>query len=76
MKAIPVPMRERNLHFYSQGQSTCEITANLGYSVAAVRRVRQQFKTCGTLDPGPDASGWQTSTLSPSKRVPTLLNDE
>ena len=51
MKAIPVPVRERILHLYDQGKSTCEIAANLGYCVAAVRRVRQHFKARGTLEP-------------------------
>ena len=51
MKAIPVPVRERILHLYNQGQSPGEIAASLGYGVAAVRRVRQHFKTRGTLAP-------------------------
>ena len=51
MKAIPVPVRERILHLYNQGQSPGELAASLGYGVAAVRRVRQHFKTRGTLAP-------------------------
>jgi transposase len=51
MKAIPVPVRERILHLYDQGQSTADIAASLGYCVAAVRRVRQQAKARGTLEP-------------------------
>ena len=51
MKAIPVPVRERILHLYEQGESTCEIAASLGYCVAAVRRVRQHFQARGTLAP-------------------------
>src|ERR1022692_2248408 len=37
MKAIPVPVRERILHLYDQGKSTCEIATSLDYCVAAVR---------------------------------------
>ena len=51
MKAIPVAVRERILKLYDQGKSTCEIAASFGYCVAAVRRVRQHFKTRGTLEP-------------------------
>jgi transposase len=51
MKAIPVPVRERILHLYDQGQGTSDIAASLGYCVAAVRRVRQHFKARGTLEP-------------------------
>ena len=51
MKAIPVPVRERILHLYDQGKSTCEIATSLGYCVAAVRRVRQHFQARGTLEP-------------------------
>lgn len=51
MRAIPVPVRERILHLYDQGKSTCEIAASFGYCVAAVRRVRQHFQARGTLEP-------------------------
>ena len=51
MRAIPVPMRQRILDLYEQGESTVEIVEALGFCVAAVRRVRQQFKARGTLEP-------------------------
>jgi transposase len=60
MKAIPVPVRERILHLYDQGKSTGEIAASLGYCVAAVRRVRQQFKARGTLEPQTHRCGRKT----------------
>ena len=60
MKAIPVPVRERILHLYGQGKSTCEISASLGYCVAAVRRVRQHFKARGTLEPQTHRCGRKT----------------
>jgi len=60
MKAIPVPVRERILHLYKQGRSTAEIAASFGYCVAAVRRVRQQFKDRGTLTPQTHRCGRKT----------------
>ena len=60
MKAIPVPVRERILHLYDQGQSTGEIATSLGYCVAAVRRVRQHFKARGTLEPQTHRCGRKT----------------
>jgi transposase len=67
MKAIPVPVRERILHLYDQGKSTGEIAASLGYCVAAVRRVRQQFKARGTLVPQTQRWGRKT-LLTPRRR--------
>jgi transposase len=60
MKAIPVPVRERILHLYDLGKSTCEIADSLGYCVAAVRRVRQHFKARGTLEPQTHRCGRKT----------------
>lgn len=51
MKAIPVPIRERIIQMYERGQSTVDIAAFSGCCVAAVRRVRQQFKQRGNLQP-------------------------
>jgi transposase len=60
MKAIPVPVRERILHLYDRGKSTCEIATSLGYCVAAVRRVRQHFHARGTLEPQTHRCGRKT----------------
>ena len=60
MKAIPVLVRERILHLYDQGKSTCEIATSFGYCVAAVRRVRQHFKARGTLEPQTHRCGRKT----------------
>ena len=46
-------MRQRILQLYEQGESTAEIAEALGFCVAAVRRVRQQFQARGTLDHKP-----------------------
>lgn len=68
VKAIPVPVRERILKLYDQGKGTAEIAAGLGYCVAAVRRVRQHCKACGTLEPQTHRCG-RKSLLTESRRV-------
>lgn len=60
MKAIPVTVRERILQLYEQGKSTTAIAGSFGYCVAAVRRVRQQFKDRGTLQPQTHRCGRKT----------------
>jgi len=67
MKAIPVPVRERILKLYDQGQATAEIAASFGYCVAAVRRVRQHFKARGTLEPQTHRCGRKTLLTEPRK---------
>jgi transposase len=51
MEAIPVPTRKRIIELYDQGETTEEIAERVGYCVAAVRRIRQQFHERGTLQP-------------------------
>jgi transposase len=60
VKAIPVAVRQRILHLYDQGKGTTEIAASFGYCVAAVRRVRQHYKTRGTLQPQTHRCGRKT----------------
>lgn len=60
MRAIPVPIRERIIQLYEQGKSTLEIAEFSGFCVAAVRRVRQQFKARGTLEPQTHLCGRKT----------------
>ena len=60
MKAIPVAVRERIIHLYDKGKSTKEIASVLDYCVAAVRRVRQQFRERGTLEPQTHLCGRKT----------------
>jgi transposase len=57
MRAIPVPMRQRIVQLYEQGQSTREIAQAFGFRTAAVRRARQQFWQRGTLQPQMHLSG-------------------
>ena len=71
MKAIPVAVRERMLKRYDQGHSTCDIAASFGYSVAAVRRVRQHFKARGTLEPQTHRCG-RKSLLTAARKTRLL----
>ena len=60
MQAIPVPLRKRIIELYEQGRSTQEIAQFSGFCVAAVRRVRQQFRERGTLEPQTHRCGRKT----------------
>jgi transposase len=60
MRAIPLPTRQRIIQLYEQGKRTCDISEFLGFCVAAVRRVRQQFKQRGTLKPQTHLCGRKT----------------
>lgn len=71
MRAIPVPIRERINKLYDQGKSTREIAQIFGFCVAAVRRVRQQFKLRGTFEPQTHLCG--RKTLLTDERKAALL---
>jgi transposase len=60
MRAIPLPTRQRIIHLYEQGKNTRDISEFFGFCVAAVRRVRQQFKERGTLKPQTHRCGRKT----------------
>ena len=55
-----MPIRQRILQLYERGKSTREIAEFSGYCVAAVRRVRQQFRERGTLEPQTHLCGRKT----------------
>src|SRR5271169_5139719 len=75
MRAIPVPMRQRILQLYDRGKSTREIAQFFGFCVAAVRRVRQQFRQRGTLEPRTHHSGRRTLlTAERKQRLEELLS--
>ena len=77
MRAIPVPIRQRIIHLYEQGKSTCEISEFCGFCVAAVRRVRQQFKQRGTLQPQTHRCGRKTLlTAVRQARLRKLVADQ
>lgn len=71
MRAIPVSVRERIVQLYDRGKSTQEIADAFGFCIAAVRRVRQQYKDRGTLQPQTHLAG--RSTLLTDKRKERLL---
>jgi len=60
MRAIPLPARQRIIQLYERGKSTYDIAEFFGFCVAAVRRVRQQFKARGTLEPQTHLCGRKT----------------
>lgn len=77
MRAIPVPIRERILKLYERGQSTREIAQYSGFCVAAVRRVRQQFRQRGTLEPRTHRCGRKTLlTAERKQRLRELLSEQ
>jgi transposase len=71
MRPIPVALRQRIIHLYGQKKTTREIAEYLGFCVAAVRRVRQQFKARGTLEPQTHLSG--RKSLLTAERKASLL---
>ena len=74
MRAIPVAVRERIVQLYDKGKSTREIADVFGFCVAAVRRVRQQFKDRGTLQPQTHLCGRSTLLTDARKgRLQKLL---
>lgn len=60
MRAIPIPIRKRIWELYERGRSTREIAQFSGFCVAAVRRVRQQFRERRTLEPRTRLCGRKT----------------
>ena len=60
MRAIPIPIRKRILELYERDRSTREIAQFSGFCIAAVRRVRQQFRERRTLEPQTHRCGRKT----------------
>ena len=77
MTPIPVPVRRRIVQLYERGKSTREIAQFSGFCVAAVRRVRQQFRQRGTLMPRTHRSGRRTLlTEERRQRLQELLSEQ
>ena len=77
MRAIPIPIRKRILELYDGGRSRREIAQFSGFCVAAVRRVRQQFRERRTLEPQTHLCGRQTLLSEERKqRLQHLLSDQ
>jgi transposase len=75
MRAIPIPIRKRILELYEGGKSTQEIAQFSGFCVAAVRRVRQQFRERRTLEPQTHLCGRKTLLSEERKqRLKDLLS--
>jgi transposase len=75
MTPIPVVVRRRIVQLYERGKSTREIAQFFGFCVAAVRRVRQQFRQRGTLEPRTHRSGRRTLLTEERKqRLAELLS--
>jgi len=68
MRAIPLSVCERIVRLYDQGKSTRQIAEFWGFCVAAVRRVRQQFRQRGTLEPQTHRCGRKT-LLTPERKA-------
>src|ERR1035437_9244567 len=77
MRAIPLPARQRIIQLYERGKSTYDIAEFFGFCVAAVRRVRQQFKARGTLEPQTHLCGRKTLLTARRKaRLQKLVADQ
>jgi transposase len=77
MRAIPIPIRKRILELYERGRSTREIAQFSGFCVAAVRRVSQQFRQRGTLEPHTHLCGRKTLLTEERKqRLHRLLREQ
>jgi transposase len=77
MRAIPIPIRKRILELYERDRSTREIAQFSGFCIAAVRRVRQQFRERRTLEPRTYLSGRKTLLTGERKqRLHQLLSEQ
>ena len=77
MTPIPVAIRQRILQLYERGKSTREIAQVFGFCVAALRRVRQQFRQRGTLQPRTHRSGRRgLLTEERKQRLEKLLSEQ
>ncbi|MGB9485582.1 MAG: helix-turn-helix domain-containing protein [Terriglobia bacterium] len=77
MRAIPIPIRKRILELYERGRSTREIAQFSGFCIAAVRRVRQQFRERRTLEPWTYLCGRKTLLSEERKqRLHQLLSQQ
>jgi transposase len=77
MRAIPIPIRKRILELYERGKSTREVAQFSGFCVAAVRRVRQQFRERRTVEPRTHLCGRKTLlTQERKQRLHQLLSEQ
>ena len=77
MRAMPISIRKRILELYERGGSTREIAQFSGFCIAAVRRVRQQFRERRTLEPRTYLSRRKTLLTGERKqRLHQLLSEQ
>ena len=77
MRATPIAIRKRILELYERGKSTREIAQLSGFCMAAVRRVRQQFREPRTLEPQTHLCGRKTLLSEERKqRLQHLLSEQ
>ena len=77
MRAISLPLRKRILELYERGKSTREIAQFAGFCVAAVRRVRQQFRERRRVEPQTHLCGRKTLlTEERKRRLRQLLSEQ
>jgi transposase len=77
VRAIPIPIRKRIWELYDRGRSTREIAQFSGFCVAAVRRVRQQYRQRRTLEPRTHFCGRKTLLTEERKqRLQHLLSEQ
>jgi transposase len=77
MRAIPIPIRKRILELYDRGRSTRDIAQFSGFCMAAVRRVRQQFRQRRTLETRTYLCGRKTLLTEERKqRLQQLLAEQ
>ena len=77
MRAIPIPIRKRILELYERGRNTREIAQFSGFCIAAVRRVRQQFRERHTLEPRTYLCGRKTLLTEERRhRLHQLLSEQ
>lgn len=72
MEPLPKRMRERIVALYEQGVPTKRIAAGLGTSRSGTRRIRQNLRERGTLEPAKAKTGY-ASGLTPE--VATRLRE-
>jgi len=68
MKAIPTEIRKRIIFLYEQGKTAQEMSELFGYCLAAIYRVRQQFRERGTVEPQTHKCGRKT-LFTPERRA-------
>ena len=77
MRAIPIPIRKRILELYDSGRSTRDIAQFSGFCIAAVRRVRQQFRQRRALETRTYLCGRKTLlTEARKQRLRQLLSEQ